>query len=259
MRSGSARCWMMRYLRPGRQQQSCHPGYDPIADIGVSCEPVDMPSIEVIATLASTVMSTVVAIVALIFTYRQNVGWQPVALVTNTWLKGTGGKWHYTLHLSVEVWNRHKFPIALRHATANISGVDILDADPTSPDSRNFIRNNKAHTELKSMVAPNDSEIMEFSVSFENQSLDALRPHFEITISFFTPHQNRADTLKIEHKFFYPDLGWGKTEAERVAALTAFQSIARDNSALVASKRENGHLRRTTKTLTGNESSQKSE
>ena len=33
MRSGSARCWMRRYLRPGRQEQKCRSGYDPIVVI----------------------------------------------------------------------------------------------------------------------------------------------------------------------------------------------------------------------------------
>ena len=36
MRSGSVRCWMRRYLRPGRQPQKCRSGYDPIADVPAS-------------------------------------------------------------------------------------------------------------------------------------------------------------------------------------------------------------------------------
>ena len=33
MRTGSARCWTRRYLRPGRQPQKCRSGYDPLEDI----------------------------------------------------------------------------------------------------------------------------------------------------------------------------------------------------------------------------------
>lgn len=205
--------------------------------------------LEIVASIASMVMSTVLSIVALVFTYRQNVGWRPVALVTGTMISGAGGKWHYTLHLSVEIWNRHKYPIALRFTRAKISGVEILDESSNNPDKRDFISNNEVVKDLSLMVEPSKSEKIDFKLRFENQSLDALRPLFDVSIAYFNPQKNRDETITLKHRFFYPALGWGKSDAERTAALKAFEKIKAENDCLRESMREKQQLRQAARSI----------
>src|SRR5687768_10411421 len=111
-----------------------------------------MSVLEIVSSIASTIMSTVVAIVALVFTYRQNVGWPPVALVTGSAMQGTGGRWEFKFRLTVEFWNRQKYPVAMRIAVAEISGLELLRVDPSGPDDRNHIFNNTAYVQLNESV-----------------------------------------------------------------------------------------------------------
>lgn len=182
-----------------------------------------MTTLEVISTVASTAMSMVVAVVALIFSYRQNVGWPPVALVTGSNMSGTGGSWKFTFSVTVEFWNRRKYPIALRTATADLSGVTILNVNAIGPNSKDYVRNNCAFKELKLAVQPAASETFTFEVDFEDQSLDALRPLFEITIKYFDPSKNRRETLSIKHRFFYPEMGWAKSDQDRQEIARLFE------------------------------------
>jgi hypothetical protein len=101
-----------------------------------------MLTLDTVSTIASTAMSTIVAVVALIFTYRQNVGWRPVALVTASSMSGTGGTWEFKLSLTVEFWNRRKYPVSIRSAKANISGVKLKNSSKTKMEDKQFVQNN---------------------------------------------------------------------------------------------------------------------
>ncbi len=184
-----------------------------------------LPSGEVIASFAQTFMATVVAVVALTFSYRQNVGWKPVMLVTNSMMKGIGGSQTYTFVLTVEFWNRRKYPVALRNSIATITGVELIDSDSSRPFQSDYVRKNKVVKQLEIAVEPSSSETLTFEVSFKDQSLDAMRPEFGVAVSYFDPHKNKVKKLKLTHKFFHPDLGWSKTQPQRAAALEAFRQM----------------------------------
>lgn len=67
---------------------------------------IDLPSIDVVSSITTAVTSTVIAAVALLFTYRQNVGWKPVLLVTQSSMNGIGGGTRLSFEVTVEFWNR---------------------------------------------------------------------------------------------------------------------------------------------------------
>jgi hypothetical protein len=170
-------------------------------------------TLEAISSIALTAMSSVVAIVALIFTYRQNVGWKPVILATNSSMHGMGGKWRFTFRVEVEFWNRRKYPIAMRAWQASITGVDILDQDPET-GTETHVRDNTISSRVNDLVHPNDHQKFVIEVECEKQSLDAMRPLFDICIWYFDPYLNKSRQAKIAHKLFYPELGWKKTSAQ---------------------------------------------
>jgi len=187
-----------------------------------------MPEPELIASIASTVMSTIVAVVALLFTYRQNVGWKPIALVTSAGLAGKGGSWQSSMHLTVELWNRRKYPLAFRRARASLTGVDILDTNGSGPEDRDYVLNNCALKEIGRMVQPSTSEKVEFKVSFDWTELNALKPLSDITITYFDPHKNREKDLHIKYRFFYPHLGWKYSDKKNRRNMQAIQQVLKN-------------------------------
>ena len=186
-----------------------------------------MITLELISTVAATMMSTIVSVVALVFSYRQNAGWKPLVLVTNTSMTGIGGSQRYTFNLTVEFWNRRKYPVALRSATADLTGVIILDSDPPGRENHSYTKKNRVYLEIDAVVPPATSHEVTFAVTFENQSLDAMRPIFDIRLRYFDPQKSRSKALSVVHRFFFPDLGWKRSDAERGLAVNAFREMHR--------------------------------
>ncbi|WP_133251551.1 hypothetical protein [Zavarzinia aquatilis] len=181
-----------------------------------------MPALEIISSVASTVMSTVVATVALVFSYRQNVGWRPVVLATDSSLSSTSGSHLFKFSVTIEFWNRRKYPVALRSSRTKVTGLDIFDENSGVKDDK-FVENNIVYQEFGAIVEPSASHRFVIEVLFGEQCMDAMRPLFDVTLEVFDPHRNRRRELKISHKIFYPDLGWKKSEGERRAAAEAYE------------------------------------
>ena len=128
------------------------------------------------------------------------------------------------MRITVEFWNRRKYPVAWRGVRARLTGVKILNSAlaeptvdepldrPTPPRAR--VSNNMIFVEPGSIVQPDSSNQVVLEASFRNQPMDAVRPLFQITIGYFDPQRNREEELTIEHRFLYPALGWEKTDAE---------------------------------------------
>lgn len=181
-----------------------------------------MATPELISAIASTAMSTIISIVALIFTYRQNVGWPPVALVTDTQLSGVGGQWRFSMKVTVEFWNRRKYPISVRRLFADVNGVTITGL---CESEKLYVRNNTFTKRVDALVAPHASHEIEIEVQFENQSLDAMKPLFDISVGYFDPHTKKEAKVQIQHQFFYPELGWSKTDEQRAHIADLFKDL----------------------------------
>lgn len=118
-----------------------------------------------------------------------------------------------------------KYPVVVRTAGATITGVDVLDASTGTPGKRDYVHKNVAHKQLDAAVDPETSHKVTFDVSFKGQSLDAMRPLFDIQLSYFDPRKNADCALALKHRFFYPELGWKKSEEQRKEAEQAFEKL----------------------------------
>ena len=190
-----------------------------------------MTTLELIATIASTVMSTTLAIVALVFSHRQNVGWAPVAFASKPYMSGTGGSWEFTISVTVEFWNRRRYPIALRFVRGDITGVEILAVRATLDTPRSFAQNNYVYTEPDAVVGPQSSSEVIVPITFKDQSLDALKPQFDFTIGYFDPRANKEEELCFTFKAFYPEMGWKKSEGERSELMKTYDGLREDYEA----------------------------
>ncbi|RVQ68768.1 hypothetical protein EKN06_00600 [Croceicoccus ponticola] len=176
-------------------------------------------------------MSTTLAIVALIFSHRQSVGWAPVAFASKPVMSGTGGSWEFTITVTVEFWNRRRYPVALRFVRADITGVDILDVRSTLEVPRSFAHKNCVYTEPDAVVGPQTSSQVEVAIIFKDQSLDALKPQFDFKIGYFDPRANKEEELQFSFKAFYLEMGWNKTEGERSEFMKTYDRLREDYEA----------------------------
>src|SRR5262245_51602685 len=83
----------------------------------------DTDTVQAIAAVASTVGSSVLAIVALVFSYRQNVGWRPVAFTRDAVVSDFSENQPAIFRVTIEVWNRRKYPLLLERIDVMFCGI----------------------------------------------------------------------------------------------------------------------------------------
>lgn len=185
---------------------------------------IPLETLSAVSSVAMTAMSTVVAIVALVFSYRQNAGWKPIALIVGQSMRGVGGVGMLEFEVDIEFWNRRKYPIVIRAISANVSGFVLKSSEP-SADLEAFIRGNRLVQKVANAVNPNDQFRIQIPFGVERESLDAMRPLFDIEIMYFDPLVGKERIAKLSHKLFYPDLGWKLTAEERENARRRFRDL----------------------------------
>jgi hypothetical protein len=74
--------------------------------------PSDTATLQLMAYVALTLSSVIVASSSLFIAYRQNFGWKPIVFASS--YGGGGGKFGYTVTIEFELWNRKKHPISIR-------------------------------------------------------------------------------------------------------------------------------------------------
>ena len=167
-------------------------------------------TLEVVAAIASTMTSAVLATVALVFSYRQNVGWKPIAFQSGAALKGLDGE--FCIVLTIEFWNRRRYPTVIRRVGMVASGVTILDQ---TQDSGDYIKSGRLRREVNKPIGPGEHLRMDLEVKFRDQSLDAMQAAFDVKVYYFDPYRGKNKYITFNHEFFYPDLGWKLSEVER--------------------------------------------
>lgn len=176
-------------------------------------------TLKALPSLALTAMSTVVAAVALFVSYRQSVGWKPIVLVSQTTMQGGDPVGRRSFRIVLELWNRRKYPLAVRGVSTKISGFVVLDQ---SSKERNpevaLVQRNSLYLKAETVVEPQGHAPFVLEVHFDEQSIDAMRPQFDVTVTYFDPHRNKLRNHELSHRLFYPQLGWKLSEDEREKA-----------------------------------------
>lgn len=160
-----------------------------------------MSIVETITSIANVATTVILASVALIFSFRQNVGWKPICFVAGGSFSGRGGSQEYELSVSIEFWNRRKYPVVVRDMTIHVSGVTIENRDYAGVEE-DYIRGNRLVRRIGKPVAPSEHIVLDAALPFENQSLDAMQPLFDVTIRYFDPYRNKHHTAEFRHLHF---------------------------------------------------------
>jgi hypothetical protein len=168
---------------------------------------MEIPTLQLIASVLTAVASVIVAIVSLRFTYRQNYGWRPIVLVTSHGLSGVGGE--QNRHLAVlkfEIWNRRKYPIVVRAIYIHFRDLVIQDDRPGDSrlDLSSGWRVHRERTAFQSepfSIEPTTHKAFELRAPFQTKSLDDIDEPVVINVRYFDPISNKYQDVRMTHHF----------------------------------------------------------
>jgi len=152
-----------------------------------------------IAYVALTMTGITVAIVSLRFSYRQNVGWQPILMVTGQGLKSGFVDESYIATLNLEFWNRGKYPVVVRHIFVDFTDMDFLPekAEPTSKTGWYIKYDGTGVYSDDFAIEGSGHKPVEFEAPFAKRSLDDLSCEVKVSLTYFDPRLSKnckADT-----------------------------------------------------------------
>jgi hypothetical protein len=136
-----------------------------------------------------------VAIASAVFSYRNNFGWKPLCIVITHGAAATKRPQHLNATLRFEVWNRQKYPIALRGMGVDYPFYKLTEEQPyewipTGPG--------KLFQPLEDMLAPTTHKQFETAVTFErNQGQKSNKSHVFLTITYFDPRLNKVKGIVV--------------------------------------------------------------
>lgn len=162
---------------------------------------------QIITNATLTAVAICIASASLIVAYRNNFGWPPIALISGQGLAGVGPTLdNISLMLTMELWNRQKYPIHLRSMTIKFKGAEIrrdgfrregrppeeIQWFPSTTDQGHI------HSVTSKTVAPTEHLVIPLEVPFKTSSLDALHVPVNVQIMYFDPRRNGTYILKFD-------------------------------------------------------------
>ena len=158
--------------------------------------------LQLVAYTSLTVASVTVATVSAIFGYRQNYGWKPIALVTSHGLSGTGGSNKFNALLTIEFWNRRKYPVAVGGVTVKFKTINFAYAP--SPNEKGWSRIGAGYFKrVEQRLEPAAHIAVEFTAPFEADSIDALRDAVEVVVNYFDPVSGKGAVAETQHTYTF--------------------------------------------------------
>ena len=161
-----------------------------------------------ITTAALTLASVTIALVAMIFAYRQNYGWKPVILVLSQNVSDMPDRWDVSIEF--EVWNRRKYPIAIHFIEIKFGDLELRDPIPQQgPDGHPaqwwYVFHNKLICRDQAGLDLASHKRFKPSVPIRKRSPNehketAMGETVIIDVYYFDPLANARRTATLEHK-----------------------------------------------------------
>jgi len=160
--------------------------------------PAELQIAQFVASIALTVASLTVAVVSLLFAYRNNFGWKPLLLVTGHGVQNIGGDREvYEATVSLEFWNRRKYPLVLRYMKVELSALPLV-YKPTKEGWHVHAGNSVMNTDTH-ILEPTSHMQFKAEAPFGKRSLDGLVDDLTITLIYYDPRLNTSVTITAKH------------------------------------------------------------
>lgn len=163
--------------------------------------PPELAIAQFIASVALTLASITIATVSAVFAYRNNFGWEPIALATSIWLHGkSDGSKTYKGAVHFEIWNRRKYPIVVRRIRADFLDITI-DEPPNRQYGKWYMTAAWGMYREEHTIPPQSHEKHVLEFPFTTVSIDGLNAPITFTIHYFDPRANDVREMRIEKMY----------------------------------------------------------
>ena len=160
-----------------------------------------IPLVQIVTNATLTIVAICIAIASLVVAYRNNFGWKPVALIGSIGIKGKAGSKDYTAVITLEVWNRYKYPISIRHMNIDFKELQTRPPQSWSRDDAWYIGSGHVAHFTAHTLGPSTHEEHEILVPFTADSLDRLNAPMHIRIFYFDPRRNAKKIIEFNHVY----------------------------------------------------------
>jgi len=151
------------------------------------------------ASILLGVSAFVVAVLGLNWSYRNNFGWKPIALITSSgeqWKKGSGD--HYAF-IHLEVWNRFKYPITIRQMRISTFNLPVRRVLEFAPGGKWYINTNEVRHYGDHVIPPNS--LMHNEILIPINVPNYLRTTLGVKIDWFDPRRNKDYIIMFDHAY----------------------------------------------------------
>jgi hypothetical protein len=157
---------------------------------------------QIITNATLTVVGICVAMASLIVAYRNNFGWAPIALISGYGLKGFGpDPKNVAALLTLEVWNRRKYPIIVRFINLKFDSLPIKERLSTPAGEVWHIRSRYVSHLTPHTLDPTSHETHEIEIPLKPETLDGLESNFRVRIEYFDPRSNQRRLIDFKNVY----------------------------------------------------------
>lgn len=173
--------------------------------------PTWLPITQIVANITTAIAGLCVSVASLVFGYQNNFGRKPLGFVLSHGVSGTGKDdlIHATLHF--EVWNRRKYPIALRGMAIRYPSYLLTE---TQRHPWQTIEPQELYQPLEEQLAPTTHKEFSTTVTHDRSKRQKSKnPMAIVKIYYFDPRTNKASTITIKQSLllrFGAETKWWK-------------------------------------------------
>ena len=165
-----------------------------------------VPLVQAGSSIFLGVAGFALAIVTAYWSYRNNFGWEPIVILGRLGLQGTyvidqlgninppNGQPRYQVRISIEVWNRRKYPVVVRKMVLVASRLDIVQEVGPVEGGWNYYKGRYASMYGNS-IAASSSDTQTLTIPFNVGDPSKVRSPLVVTVDFYDPRLNRVFSI----------------------------------------------------------------
>lgn len=148
----------------------------------------------------------VVAVLGLRWSYRNNFGWDPVAFIkefkiTNTQQRSDEAALCHIGQLSLEFWNRRKYPIIIRSMQVDFKGVTLRQSK--HPPADWHIRDTTMRRTKDVTVTPTSHQTFSIHIPYLVDTTGEIQTPMSVDITYYDPRRNKEGCIRLEARYSF--------------------------------------------------------
>jgi hypothetical protein len=168
---------------------------------------------QIIASATLALASVIVAAASALFSYRNNFGWKPTVILGRVGMQGAyvidqigrvnppDEQPRYQVGISIEFWNRRKYPVVIRKMVLKAEGLDIVQEVGPVEGGWNYFQGRFSIRPGNSVAASssdNHTVVIPHNVGDDPTKV---RSPLRVTVDFYDPRLNRVSTIEVEEQY----------------------------------------------------------